>query len=327
MRRPLPIAVTAIALLAGTLGALAPRAASGATPQSPPLSTSATRLAGSLSCPATFRHAHEPLLLVHGTAGTADATWSWNYVKVLSGQGYDVCTVQLPDYARTDIQVSAEHVVYAIRTIADRSQSKVDVIGFSQGPLEPRWAVKFWPDVRDQVDHLVALAGVNHGWTQTKYYCSSDCIDAYWQMKPDSRFLAALNAGDEAPGSISYTSVYSKTDPFVWVSGGHADPWTESAQIKGASNIAVQDICPGRDVEHFQALFDAAYFAVIMDALTHRTADPARIDRSVCRQDVMTGVDPVEARQKTYELYRDFNQRVSEHHATSEPALAAYARG
>jgi hypothetical protein len=212
--------------------------------------------------------------------------------------------------------------------MAERSHGRVNVVGFSQGPLEPRWAIRFWPDVRNSVDHLVALAGVNHGWSQTDAYCASDCIDAYWQMRPDSRFLAALNAGDEAPGKISYTSVYSRTDPFVWVAKGPADPWNESAHITGASNIAIQDICPGRDAEHFQALFDAAYYAVVRDALAHPgPADPARIDRSVCLQDAMPGVDAVDAREKTAELYRDFNIRVSEHHVTSEPSPATYARG
>ncbi len=112
------------------------------------------------------------------------------------------------------------------------------------------------------------------------------------------------------------------------MANGPADPWNESASIRGASNIAIQDICPGRDVEHFQALFDAAYFAVVMDALTHRgAADASRVDRSVCLQDAMSGVDAAAARQRTAELYRDFNIRVSEHHVTAEPPLATYARG
>jgi len=325
MKRPVSTLAVATALLAGTLG-MAPRAAA-APSAGPALSVQGGDLSSSLSCPATFKGAHDPVLLVHGTAGTGEATWSWNYVPALTGMGFDVCTVQLPVYATTDIQVSAEHVVYAIRTMAERSQRKVDVIGFSQGPLEPRWAIKYWPDVQASVGRLIALAGVNHGWTQTEVYCSSDCIRAEWQMRPDSKFLAALNGGGEALGSISYTSVYSRTDPFVWVAGGPKDPWAESADIQGGTNIAVQDICPGRNVEHFQALFDAAYFAVIVDALTHTAAEASRVDHSVCTQDVMPGVDPVDARSRTLGLYRDFNDRVGKNHANREPALAAYARG
>ncbi len=75
--------------------------------------------------------------------------------------------------------------------------------------------MRFWPDVRSSVDHLVSLAGVNNGWSQTEAYCANGCINAYWQMRPDSRFVAALNAAGESPGEVSFTSVYSRTDPFV----------------------------------------------------------------------------------------------------------------
>ncbi|MGH9008309.1 MAG: esterase/lipase family protein [Acidimicrobiia bacterium] len=291
----------------------------------PPLKESPEALAKTLSCPATFKGDHEPVLLVHGTAGTPEA-WSWNYVKVLSSMGYDACAVALPDYARADMQVSSEYVVHAIRWMAQQSDKKVDVIGFSQGPLEPRWALKWWPDIREKVDDMVAMAGVSHGFTETEVICSQSCIAPFWQMKPGSKFLAALNAGDETPGDVSYTSVYSRTDQFVWLMGAGGDPWTESSQLEGASNIAIQDICPGRFGEHFQALYDAVYFAVISDALANRgPADPARVDRAVCLQGAMPGVDMGEAAVKSVGLHQDLYTRTGEHHVTSEPSLAAYA--
>jgi pimeloyl-ACP methyl ester carboxylesterase len=315
-------------ILTVALGALSgislPAASQAST--GPTLQVSQDLLGSALSCPASFSGAHEPVLLIHGTAGTREA-WSWNYVKVLSSHGYDVCAVTLPDYAREDIQISAEYVVYAIRDMAERSHSKVDVIGFSQGPLEPRWAIKWWPDIRKRVDDMVLMAGVSHGFTETNALCFSSCIRPFWQMKPDSKFLAALNSGDETPGDISYTSVYSRTDQFVWLTGGKSDPWTNSASLDGATNIAVQDICPGRNVEHFQALFDAVYYAVVIDALSHPgPADPGRVDRGLCLQGAMPGVDTAEAMQKFVELHRDLDTKTGEHHATSEPGLAAYAK-
>jgi triacylglycerol esterase/lipase EstA (alpha/beta hydrolase family) len=266
------------------------------------------------------------VLFVHGTTLTPESNWSWNYGKTLPAMGYDVCLVALPDRARADIQTSAEYVVYAIRTMARESGHKVDVVGFSQGPLEPRWAVKYWPDVRADVGRLVAMSGVAHGFTETNYICSSECIAPFWQMKPDSQFLKALNAGTETPGDISYTSVYSRTDQFVWLTNGTNEPWTESAKIDGASNIAIQDICPGRYVEHIQATYDAAVFAVIMDALTHDGgADPSRIDRSVCAQAAMPGVDMGKAMSETLEIDRDLMVLTGEHHLKAEPPLASYA--
>jgi len=322
MRRTLNL----FAVLAVLCAFWQPAAARAQTGTGPTLQATASTLAASLRCPATFAGAHNPVLFVHGTTLTADSNWAWNYGKVLPKQGYDVCLVQLPDRARADIQVSAEYVVYAIRFMAEQSHRKVDVVGFSQGPLEPRWAIKYWPDVRNLVGDLVAVSGVGHGFTETEAICSSECIAPFWQMKPGSRFLKALNAGDETPGDISYTSVYSRTDQFVWLANGPNDPWTESAKLDGAANIAIQDICPGRYVEHIQAVYDAAMYAVVMDALTHDgPADASRIDRSVCTQGAMPGVDQSEATAKTIEIDHDLMVLTGEHHLKAEPATASYA--
>jgi triacylglycerol lipase len=321
MRTRITLLVTAAAICLNLL----PSPARAAEP-GPALQTSPDTLARALTCPATFGSAHNPVLFVHGTTLTAESNWAWNYGKVLPARGYDVCLVELPDRARADIQLSSEYVVHAIRSMARQSGRKVDVVGFSQGPLEPRWALKYWPDIRTMVGDLVAMSGVAHGFTETEALCSSECIAPFWQMKPGSKFLRALNAEDETPGDVSYTSVYSRTDQFVWLADGPRDPWTESAKIDGASNIAIQDVCAGRSVEHIQATYDAAVFAVIMDALTHDgPADAGRVDRAVCAQAAMPGVDLGEAQAKTIEIDRDLMILTGEHHLKAEPALAAYA--
>jgi triacylglycerol lipase len=303
-----------------------PSTAEAQTPAGPSLQVAEATLVGALQCPATFAGAHNPVLFVHGTTLTSDSNWAWNYGKTLPAMGYDVCLVQLPDRARADIQLSTEYVVHAIRFMAEQSHRKVDVVGFSQGPLEPRWALKYWPDIRSLVGDLVAMSGVAHGFTETDGLCSSECIAPFWQMKPDSKFLKALNTGDETPGDISYTSVYSRTDQFVWLANGRGNPWDESARIDGASNIAIQDVCPGRHVEHVQAIYDAAMYAVVMDALTHDgPADAGRIDRSVCAQAAMPGVDMGTAMAKTMEIDHDLMVLTGEHHLKAEPTLAAYA--
>jgi triacylglycerol lipase len=317
---------TLIAALVAVCAVGQPTAAQAQSPLGPTLQVAETTLAGALHCPATFAGAHNPVLFVHGTTLTADSNWAWNYGKTLPGMGYDVCLVDLPDRARADIQVSTEYVVYAIRFMAEQSHRKVDVVGFSQGPLEPRWALKYWPDIRTLVGDLVAMSGVAHGFTETDALCSSECIAPFWQMKPGSQFIAALNNGDETPGEVSYTSVYSRTDQFVWRADGPTNPWDRSAKIDGAANIAIQDLCPGRHVEHVQAIYDAAVFAVIMDALTHDgPADAGRVDRAVCAQAAMPGVDMSTATAKTIEIDHDLMVLTGEHHLKAEPARAAYA--
>jgi pimeloyl-ACP methyl ester carboxylesterase len=309
------------------IGALwQPTTAQAHGPVGPRLQTASETMASALKCPATFAGKHNPVLFVHGTTLTAESNWAWNYGKTLPGLGYDVCLVDLPDRARADMQMSTEYVVHAIRFMAQQAQRKVDVVGFSQGPLEPRWAIKFWPDIRSMVGDLVAMSGVGHGFTETEVLCSSECIAPFWQMKPGSRFLKALNAGDQTPAEISYTSVYSRTDQFVWYANGPSDPFTQSARLEGASNIAIQDICPGRPVEHVQAIYDAAMYAVVMDALTNDgPADAGRIDRAVCAQAAMPGVDMGEAMAKTVEIDHDLMVLTGEHHVRGEPVTADYA--
>lgn len=114
----------------------------------------------------------EPALLVHGTTQTGAEAWDWNwsFVPALNAEGVDVCTVDLPD--RADIQTSAEYTAYAIRVMSERYDSQVDVMEFSQGPLEPRWAVKFWPDVRGSVDEQVGLEPPNQGAAIGKILCA-----------------------------------------------------------------------------------------------------------------------------------------------------------
>jgi triacylglycerol lipase len=308
----------AVAIVGNAAAAPAPSLTAG---PGPALDVPAPKLADALSCPRTL--SHKVVLLVHGTSVTAEENWGWNYVLALPHYGFDVCTVLLPDRELSDVQVSSEYVVYAIRAIHERTQSKLDVIGLSQGALQPRWAIKWWPDIRTDIDDYVSMAGTNHGALFGDLDCVYECPPALWQQVRSSRFLAALNKGDETPGSVSYTSVYSLTDDIIQP----AAP-TPVAAIAGASNVAVQDVCPGRYVGHVQSASDAGYFGIVLDALTHLgPADPSRVDRDYCTQTFMPYVDPATAIRRTAEVYL-FAGIVQGEHAktTSEPPLKWYAK-
>ena len=276
----------AVVLLAPLLAAVA------CTPTGdPPLSVPERLLADALRCPSSFSHrAHQPVLLVHGTFATPDENWSWNYGHALPAAGYDVCTVRLPDRATGDIQVASEYVVYAVRKIAERSGSKVDVLGHSQGGLEPRWALRWWPSLRTQVDDLVTLGAPHHGTVVADASVLSPvgAPPAAWQMRTASRFIAALNTVDETPGPVSYTSIYTVSDELVQPVVPVA-----TAALAGGRNLLVQDLCPARVVEHVGLAYDAAAHDMVIDAFTHPgTADPARFDRSTCLQSAFDGVAP-----------------------------------
>ncbi|HVM41537.1 MAG TPA: lipase, partial [Acidimicrobiia bacterium] len=259
------------------------------------------------------------LLLVHGTYTRADENWGWNYARILPEQGWDVCTVDLPDRSMGDIQVQAEYVVHAVRRITALTGEQVDVMGHSQGGLQPRWAVKWWPDVRAAVDDLVMLGTPNHGTAPAQGVgLFGRCHPSCWQMAPGSAFLEALNRDDETPGDVSYTSVYSLNDELVQPAYPEA-----TAALDGASNVLMQELCPGRPVEHVQLVGDAAVAAVVLDALTG--AGPfnrSRFTISACAGTWFADGDA----DLFLRLAREFRLPPNQWNTTAEPELACYAQ-
>lgn len=257
---------------------------------SPPLTASEADMAAALHCPEAFTSSFNPVLLVHGTGANADVAYDSGLVPVLAQRGYDACTVDLPHYSWGDIQIAAEYVVYGVRMMAQRSGRHVALVGHSQGVLELGWALKWWPDVDALVDDSIGISGVYHGVDLANNVCAAHvCMPSAWQMDRGSNFMAALLRDDETPGRADYSSLFSTTD-------GTAYP---SAVLEYDASIAVQDICPGREVAHSHMLFDAVSVALVLDALSHAgPADPARIDRALCAQDVAEGIDAQEASYK-----------------------------
>jgi triacylglycerol lipase len=311
------------ALIGWALFAAAPASATG-----PTLETPVADLDRAVRCPPAFSGAHEPVLFVHGTAGRPEDHWALGYQKILPDQGFDVCTVRLPLLALGDIQTAAEYVVHAVRAIAAKSGKKVDVIGYSQGGLEPRWAVKYWPDVQASVDDLVTLASPHHGALVTNGVCATgSCHPAVWQMRyVGSNFIASLNAVDETPGAIDYTSLYSLDDELVQP----AAP-TATAALIGGTNVLIQDVCTGRTVSHGSEPFDAVVYALVVDALTHAgPVDTARVlaeHPDLCTQIFMPGLTPDDGASAHEVVYANGGEAVglSAGQATAEPALRPYA--
>ncbi len=104
-------------------------------------------------------------------------------------------------------------------------------------------------------------------------------------VAPNSAFIGALNRGDQTPGNVSYTSIYSTlVDELI-------TPNATAALIDGASNLEMQALCRGRVVTHVSIVSDAAVFAVVMDALGQPgPATAARFNRAACLQTAFVGV-------------------------------------
>jgi hypothetical protein len=261
----------------------------------PPLSVPAAALAASLHCTSTVtKAAREPILLVPGTNLDPSSNFSWNYERAFAALHWPYCTVTLPFHTMGDVQVAGEYVVSALRTMAARSGRKVEVLGYSQGGMLPRWALRWWPDTRSLVDDVVGLDPSNHGTLDAQALCHADCPPAYWQQASGSHYDDALNSRTETFAGIDYTVVFSHTDEIVVPNtdaSGSSSLHTGAGRI---ANIAVQDICPADPSEHLaMGSYDAVGYALAVDAFTHPgTASAARVPASVCTQPFQPGVDP-----------------------------------
>jgi hypothetical protein len=279
----------AVAVLVGATGAGASVSPPG-NPPGPALTTSAEALDAALSCPQGVRGDRDPVLLVPGASGDPTSAFA-GLEPVLRAKEYPICGVTLPEAGFGDIQIQAEYVVAAIRTLASRSDRPVSVIAVSSGGAVSRWALKWWPDLRSLVGDVIGLAPSNHGVGPTLVtICGAGpCAPASRQLLPGSQFFAALNSGDGTPGRLAYSAIFSATDVNVPA---------QFSELEGDSddtNTMIQAICPGRSVDHGHVHSDAVAIALVLDALRHDgPARGARVPDTTCDKTYADGVDPAE---------------------------------
>ncbi|CAF3134237.1 unnamed protein product [Rotaria sp. Silwood2] len=106
-----------------------------------------------------------PILFVPGTgAKSAIAQFSRGRTLELNKLDWPHCFVDPPDYGFGDIQISGEYIAFSIRTMYEcANRHRVNTIGHSQDGMTPRWALRFWPDIRSLVNNMIDLVPVYHG--------------------------------------------------------------------------------------------------------------------------------------------------------------------
>jgi hypothetical protein len=293
----------------------------------PVLSVPAAGLEQSLHCTANVVTAgREVVVLVPPTLVTPHEAW-FAYERAFDAMGLPYCEVEVPHFTTQDIQVNAEYTVYAVRRAHDLSGRRVQILGWSQsGGPEPRWALRFWPDIRPMVDDVVGIAGTSHGTPMIAAFCNGPCIPALRQQWDISAFTRALNSGQETFAGIDYTEIYSHTDQFVQPDLDSSG--TSSLHGPGRiTDVATQDICPGNVADHLAFYYDPVAYALAIDALTHDgPAVPARIDRALCAQATMPYIRPNDVPLYSASLVQNiFVTRLNtEPRTTNEPPLRDY---
>jgi hypothetical protein len=235
-------------------------------------------------------------MFVTGTGATGDQGYLIGE-DAFEAYGHPVCYVNFPDFTTADIQVSVEYLVYGLRKEFKMAGREVAVFGISQGGLLPRFALTYWPDLRKKVGDVLSAAGTHHGSNAGGgSVCSSEspCAPAYWQQRAGSNLLEALNSQpDETPGGTSYTTVRSLFDETVQPQGGK----NPTSALDGASNILIQDVCPGRETTHVGTAVDSVSFEAFTDGIEHDgkgkkgAAKVSRFPDDVCDHPYAPGLD------------------------------------
>lgn len=284
-------------------------------------------LAAALVCNSDLAAAtRTPILLVPGTTLDPQTNFDWNYMPAFDALSWPWCSINLPGNAMGDIQEAAEYVAYAIVEMHRRSGRKVQVAGYSQGGMVPRWAFKYWPQTRAMVEDLVSFSASNHGTVIAAAACEPDCAPAIWQQRDTADFIAALNAGDETYPEIAYSNIYTLTDEVVVPN----TPPSPSSALSGGDNVvnvALQEVCPNNTADHLAiGTYDAVAWALALDALDNAgPVDPSRVPLTACLPGFMPGVQPARFATDYANFLNVLQQTLAETpHVPQEPPLKCY---
>jgi triacylglycerol lipase len=211
-----------------------------------------------------------PVILVHGTFG--DMTVSWNTIApALEARGYCVWALDYGKRGTGDIDRSADQLVAFIAKVRSiTGAAKVSMIGHSQGGMLARY-VTVRRGLLDVVDDIVGYAPSSHGTTNPLagpaglFGCT-----ACRQQQAGSAFMRKVNEPPpEAPGPAWYTTLTTIHDEVV-------TPYRSQALAGDhATNVILQDKCPGDFFEHVTLVGDPVALQWAVDALEQPgAADP-----------------------------------------------------
>lgn len=204
-----------------------------------------------------------PVVVVAGLFGPA--TVYQPLASRLRADGNRVFVYQLPQLGVFDVARSAQAFADFVDGVrASTASAKVDLVAHSEGGLVSRYYIKVLGGL-DRVGSYVSLGTPQYGTAIANimaFYTLGSClgITACVQMRIGSGFLAALNAGDDAPGAVRYTTVFTVEDVLV-------RPVGNAALTGGATNVLLQHLCPLRVVGHVGLVLDGAVYTIIRSAL------------------------------------------------------------
>ncbi|KAL1861914.1 hypothetical protein Plec18170_000738 [Paecilomyces lecythidis] len=306
-----------------------------------PYSLDENTLRGAIYIPSSFSYGadgKQPIILVPGTAVPAGTTYHFSFSKIHEAANLDPVWVNIPSASLGDAQVNSEYVAYAINYISGVSSSNVTVLSWSQGGLDTQWALKYWPSTRDAVEDFIAVSPDFHGTIEQAFLCpglpSYPCTPSIWQQGLDSNFIKTIRDDDGSSAYVPTTTLYSTYDEIVQPMGDpFASAFLSDTRGVGVTNNHVQTICPNQPAggvyTHEGMLYNPVSWALVVDAISHDgPGDPSRLNLDeICSQTIppQLQLDDVFGTEglllvAVAEILGYGNR------ATSEPAIASYAR-
>jgi len=177
-----------------------------------------------------------PVLMVHGYFLPGAETWLVLKNRIIKA-GWSKDYVMNPTFKNV-VGCNPKHGEEIAKWVdelkARTGADKVDFVTHSMGALDVRYYIKDMCGYRN-VNKVVTIAGANHGTTVACVDIISCGAAEMCRKKDDwqsNDFLKAINACDETPGDILYTSIWSPYDEII------RPP--ESSILNGAENIQIQ---------------------------------------------------------------------------------------
>ncbi|WBB80064.1 lipase [Micromonospora sp. WMMD882] len=214
--------------------------------------------------------AANPVIVVGGLSAVA-VTYEPLATR-LRVDGRRVWIYQLPGLGLGDIAASARALdSYVAQVRASAGAATVDLVAHSEGGLVSRYYLKNLGGV-GSVGRLVTLGSPHYGTYVAdiaRFLGLGDCLGvvACQQMTIGSAFLNELNAGDDTPGTVRYTTIRTLQDELV-------RPTQNATLADGAVNALVQSWCPLRVVGHLGLVLDGTTYTMVQDALADRAVTP-----------------------------------------------------
>jgi triacylglycerol esterase/lipase EstA (alpha/beta hydrolase family) len=228
-----------------------------------------------------------PVVLVPGTF--ANMIDSFNALSpLLKNNGYCVFALNYGGLfagqigATGSIATSAgELKTFVEKVLSSTSAAKVDIVGWSQGGMMPRYYLKNLGGAA-KTGTLVGLAPSNHGTTLdglatlAGYFPGAlGILETFCQACTDqlvgSAFLTGLNAGGDTVAGVTYNVIESRYDEVV-------TPYT-SAFLSGSAvtNTTLQNQCILDLGDHLSMPYDHIADQDVLNAL-----DPAHAKGTIC---------------------------------------------